>query len=75
MAISFLFYPAKKSSGCETVSWPVSLYAMIIEQNPPAMILFRSLMTSLLDKTEKILPTLTPENLKDEHPLMKPLPL
>jgi nitrous oxidase accessory protein len=54
---------------------PVSLYAMIIEQNPPAMILFRSLMTTLLDKTEKILPSLTPENLKDEHPLMKPLPL
>ena len=54
---------------------PVSLYAMIIEQNPPAMILFRSLMTSLLDKTEKILPSLTPENLKDEHPLMKALPL
>ncbi len=54
---------------------PVSLYAMIIEQNPPAMILFRSLMTSLLDKTEKILPSLTPENLKDEHPLMKPMPL
>ncbi len=53
---------------------PVSLYAMIIEQNPPAMILFRSFMASLLDKTEKILPTLTPENLKDEHPLMKPLP-
>ena len=54
---------------------PVSLYAMIIDQNPSAMILFRSFMTSLLDKTEKILPTLTPENLKDEHPLMKPLPL
>ncbi|MEO6252303.1 MAG: nitrous oxide reductase family maturation protein NosD [Ferruginibacter sp.] len=54
---------------------PVSLYAMIIEQNPPAMILFRSLITSLLDKTEKILPSLTPESLKDEHPLMKPLPL
>ncbi len=54
---------------------PVSLYAMIVEQNPPAMILFRSLMTSLLDKTEKILPSLTPENLKDEHPLMKPLSL
>ncbi len=54
---------------------PVSMYAMIIEQNPPAMILFRSLMTSLLDKTEKILPSLTPEKLKDEHPLMKPLSL
>ena len=54
---------------------PVSLYAMIVEQNPPAMILFRSMMASLLDKTEKILPSLTPENLKDEHPLMKALPL
>ena len=54
---------------------PVSMYSMIIEQNPPAMMLFRSFMTALLDKTEKIIPTLTPENLKDDHPLMKPLPL
>jgi nitrous oxidase accessory protein len=54
---------------------PVSMYAMVIERNPPAMILFRSLMSSLLDKTEKVLPSLTPENLKDDHPLMKPLPL
>lgn len=54
---------------------PVSMYAMIIERNPPAMILFRSLMASLLDKTEKVLPSLTPENLKDNHPLMKPLAL
>lgn len=54
---------------------PVSMYSMIIEQNPPAMMLFRSFMTALLDKTEKIIPTLTPENLKDNHPLMKPLPL
>jgi nitrous oxidase accessory protein len=54
---------------------PVSMYSMIIEQNPPAMMLFRSFMTTLLDKTEKIIPTLTPENLKDDFPLMKPLPL
>lgn len=54
---------------------PVSMYALIIERNPPAMILFRSLMSSLLDKTERILPSLTPENLKDDYPLMKPLPL
>jgi len=54
---------------------PVSMYSMIIEINPPAMILFRSFITALLDKTEKILPSLTPENLKDEYPLMKPLPL
>jgi nitrous oxidase accessory protein len=54
---------------------PVSMYSMIIEKNPPAMMLFRSFITTLLDKTEKLLPSLTPENLKDEHPLMKPLPL
>ncbi len=50
---------------------PVSMYSMIVEKYPPAMILFRSFITSLLDKTEKILPSLTPENLIDNAPLMK----
>ncbi len=50
---------------------PVSMYSMIVEKYPPAMILFRSFITTLLDKTEKILPSLTPENLKDNAPLMK----
>ncbi len=54
---------------------PVSMYSMIVEKNPPAMILFRSFIAALLDKTEKILPSLTPENLKDDRPLMKPLSL
>jgi nitrous oxidase accessory protein len=54
---------------------PVSMYSMIVEKNPPAMILFHSLMVSLMEKSEKIIPSLTPENLKDEHPLMKALPL
>lgn len=54
---------------------PVSMYSMIVEKNPPAMMLFRSFITTLLDKTEKVLPSLTPEDLKDDHPLMKPLAL
>lgn len=54
---------------------PVSMYSMIIEKNQPAMVLFHSLIVSLMDKSEKVIPSLTPENLKDEHPLMKPLPL
>jgi nitrous oxidase accessory protein len=49
---------------------PVSLYSMIVEKNPPAMILFRSFM---MDKTEKVLPGITPENLVDKYPAMKPL--
>jgi len=54
---------------------PVSLYSMVAMRNPPSMILYRSLVVSLMDKTEKVLPGITPEGLKDEHPLMKPLPL
>ncbi len=54
---------------------PVSMFSMIVVQNPTTMVLFRSFMVTLLDKTEKILPSLTPENLKDEFPLMKQLPL
>jgi nitrous oxidase accessory protein len=54
---------------------PVSLYAMIVEQNPTAMILFRSFMATLLDKTEKLVPSVTPDQLKDNQPLMKPYPL
>lgn len=50
---------------------PVSMYSMIVEKYPPAMILFRSFITSLLDKTEKLIPSLTPENLKDSAPMMK----
>lgn len=49
---------------------PVSMYSMIVEKFPAAMILFRTFITTLLDKTEKILPSLTPENLKDNTPLM-----
>lgn len=51
---------------------PVSLFSTLIERMPQAMILLRSFTATLLDKIEKIIPSLTPENLKDENPLMKP---
>lgn len=54
---------------------PVSMYSMIIDSNPAALMLFRSLIVSLLDKSEKILPGITPEKLQDEKPLMTALPL
>ncbi len=52
---------------------PVSLYSMLVEKYPMAMLLFRSFMVTLLDRTERVLPSLTPENLKDDYPLMKPV--
>lgn len=51
---------------------PVSMYAMIVEQNPNTLILMRSFMVSLLDKAEKAIPSLTPESLIDEKPMIKP---
>ena len=54
---------------------PVSMYSMVIESNPAALMLFRSLIVTLLDKSEKILPGVTPEQLKDERPLMVRLAL
>lgn len=54
---------------------PVSMYAMVIEQNPNTLVLLRSFMVTLLDKAEKALPSLTPENLVDEKPYLKPLEL
>jgi len=54
---------------------PVSMYAMIAEKNPAVMMLYHSTMVSLLDRTEKVLPGITPAALVDHHPFMKPLPL
>ncbi len=54
---------------------PLSLYAVIVETNPPAMLLYRSFMVSLLDKSEKIIPSLTPDNFIDLKPRMQSLKL
>ncbi|MEO7175138.1 MAG: nitrous oxide reductase family maturation protein NosD [Saprospiraceae bacterium] len=54
---------------------PLSLFSVIVEQNPPAMLLYRSFMVSLLDKSEKILPSLTPANFIDNRPVMIPFAL
>lgn len=51
---------------------PVSMYAMIVEQNPTTLMLMRSFMVSLFDKAEKAIPSLTPENLVDGQPEIKP---
>lgn len=54
---------------------PLSLFAVLIENNPSAMLLFRSFMITLLDKSEKVLPTITPDNFIDNKPLMKAIDL
>jgi nitrous oxidase accessory protein len=51
---------------------PVSLYAMVVGENPTTLMLMRSFMVSLMDKAEKAIPGLTPANLVDNEPSMKP---
>lgn len=51
---------------------PVRLFALVVAQSPPTLILLRSLLVDLLDMAERILPSLTPETLVDDRPLMRP---
>ena len=54
---------------------PVSMYSMIVEQDPNSLILLRSFMVSLLDKAEKAIPSLASENLVDDKPMIKSIKL
>jgi len=54
---------------------PVSLYAIIADKIPVSMILYRSFVVTLLEQMEKIIPSITPEQLIDSNPRMKPLAL
>jgi nitrous oxidase accessory protein len=65
-------YDLKKDGIGDVPFRPVSLYSMVVERVPSAVFLWRSFIVFLLDQSEKTLPLITPENLKDSHPLMKP---
>jgi nitrous oxidase accessory protein len=54
---------------------PVSLYAMVAEKNPSVMMLFHSFVVSLLDRAERVMPGITPADLADRLPSMKPFKL
>src|SRR5215208_2386739 len=49
---------------------PVRLFSVLVEQNPPALILLRGFFVDLLDVAERVAPLLTPETLVDERPAM-----
>lgn len=52
---------------------PVSLFSLEVEKHPPVIILLHSLFADMLNLVEKMIPTLTPETLIDEKPLMAQL--
>jgi len=50
---------------------PVRLFSVIVERNPPALILLRSFFVGLLETAERVIPALTPESLVDSRPAMR----
>jgi nitrous oxidase accessory protein len=50
---------------------PVRLFSMLVEHNPPALILMHSAFVELLDGAERLIPTLTPDALVDATPIMR----
>lgn len=68
-------YDLNKNGVGDVPFHPLSLFAVLTEKNPSAMLLFRSFMITLLDKSEKILPSITPDNFIDNFPLTHSLPL
>lgn len=65
-------YDLNKDSYGDVPFRPLSLFSVIVENNPTATILYRSFIVSLLEKSEKIIPTLTPEAFIDDQPVLKP---
>jgi nitrous oxidase accessory protein len=50
---------------------PVSLYSKLVETIPNSVLLLHSFFVNVLDETEKILPSITPEQFRDDLPMMK----
>ena len=50
---------------------PVRLFALLVEQHEPALILMRSFIVRLLDLAERVMPALTPAAVQDARPLMR----
>ena len=50
---------------------PVRLFSVIIQRQPESLILLRSMVITLLDMAERVMPVLTPQTLTDENPKMQ----
>lgn len=51
---------------------PVKLFSFVLSQSPEAIVLLRSFFIDLLNFSEKVSPALTPDNVLDNQPLMRP---
>ncbi|MFK5981912.1 MAG: nitrous oxide reductase family maturation protein NosD [Flavobacteriaceae bacterium] len=52
---------------------PVKLFSYVVNNTPETLVLLRSLFVDMINFSEKVSPVFTPDNLKDNQPLMKPV--
>jgi nitrous oxidase accessory protein len=50
---------------------PVKLYSVLVEKNEPSLILLNSLFIEILNIAESVFPSITPETLVDDTPLLR----
>jgi nitrous oxidase accessory protein len=50
---------------------PVKLFSYIVNRTPEALVLLRSLFVDIINFSEKVSPVFTPNDLRDENPIMK----
>lgn len=68
---SYRGYDLDRNGTGDVPHHPVRLFALIVENNPPLLILLRSVLLDLLDVAERVLPVLTPAAVVDTAPAMQ----
>lgn len=65
-------YDLKRDGTGDVPFRPVSLYAMVTERVPCSLFLLHSVMVHLIDHAEKAFPSITPDSIIDQSPVMRP---
>jgi len=68
----YVGYDLDRNGEGDTPYRPLGFFSLLVERLPYAMVFSRSLLVSLLDRAERVIPSLSPEAMKDDRPLMRP---
>lgn len=68
-------YDLDKNGYGDVAYRPVSLFSMIMDRIPNAVMMLRSIVADILDNVERVYPQVIPESLSDTTPRMKPFTL
>ena len=57
----------------DTPHHPLSLFSMLAERNSAVLLFFKSFLMNLMEQSERLLPSVTPDNYLDNAPLTNPV--